>query len=777
MDRSHTEETKYVNMKKLVAIIVLSLLAFSLNTAAQEEARAIWQVTHFDITATPLPAERALSAVAVLTARNVGKGAGTSFTFRLSPKASVKSVAVGGATANFRTVAETRGNLQRVTVTLPGSVGADGSTNVSISYSLPVENNTGLAALSPLGSQFLPESFWYPAPNTPFTVRGSDTAPFRLTVNGANAISSGVEKSGSGSSVYEQGLNAQPFFVQGEWDRIDGVGEVKDVSALVPKGASAEERKQAESIMSLAASARAFYSAMLGPAPATPIRIVSVRRGSGFNEAGTVLLEAGALRRSKIDSATALLISETVARMWIGGQTAVRGEGSGVIRDGLVRFLANLFVEKQFGREAAGAELLRQRLAFGAVAKRDAPLSRSTPLDDTYFSSVPNRGSMVWRLVDRRVGRETFIATVREQLQAGKDNPNGISLAALRVALAQKGGEKLKTLLDQQIDQVIDMDLMIGLPQQRGAESVSALRNLGSTDAVVTVSATTDRGEQLSVEATIPARNFADAIFKTTSKLVRAEIDPEKLYPQLDYANDSAPRSRDVGEAIAEATRFFGAQDYLKAESLAREIFAIQPRLQEARIILARALLAQNRNDEAEKLFRAALDEVLPTPGAIAWANIGLGEISLKRGQAAEAAKRFNDAVRAGTADYASSLTARAARIRAESAGGAPPVDESVRAFVKQLDQAIISGKKVDLESRIVSGELVRFIGGIVGSQPEIWQTTVLRTEPLDSNLMAVDVSVNAKELGQERSGTAVLVLSRAGGGWKLTGIELFEVR
>ena len=534
-------------MKTFVAIIVLNVIVLSATSAAQEEARALWQITHFDITATPLPAERALSAIAVLAARNVGKGAGTSFTFRINTKASVKSVTVAGATANFRSVAETRGNLQRVTVTLPSSVAPDGSTNVSISYSLPVENNTGLAAISPLGSQFLPQSFWYPAPNTAFTVRGSDTAPFRLTVNGASAISSGVEKSNSGSSVYEQGLNAQPFFVQGEWDRIDGAGDVKDVSALVPKGASAEERRQAESIMSLASSARAFYSSMLGPAPATPIRIVSVRRGSGFNEAGTVLLEAGALRRLKMDSATALLISEAVARVWIGGQTAVRGEGSGVVRDGLVRFLATLFIEKQFGREASAAELLRQRLAFGAVAKRDAPLARSTPLDDTYFNSVPNRGAMVWRLADRRIGREAFIATVREQLQAGKDNLNGLSLAALRAALAQKGGEGLKTLLDQQIDQVIDMDLMIGLPQQRGAESVSALRNLGSTDAVVTVSATTDRGEQLSVEATIPARNFADAIFKTTSKLVRAEIDPEKLYPQLDYANDSAPRSRDVG--------------------------------------------------------------------------------------------------------------------------------------------------------------------------------------------------------------------------------------
>jgi tetratricopeptide (TPR) repeat protein len=762
-------------MKKLVATVILNLFAFSMCSHAQDAAPAIWQVTHFDITATPQQAERALSAVAILSARNVGRGTGSSFTFRINTRAVVNAVTVGGATVNYRTVAETRGNLQRVTATLPGPVAPDGSTKVSISYSLPVESNTGLAAISPIGSQFLPQSFWYPAPNTAFTLRGSDTAPFRLTINGSSAISSGFEKSNAGSTVYEQTLNSQPFFVQGEWERIEGSADARDILALVPKGASTEERRQAGSIMSLAAGARAFYSGMFGPAPPTPIRIVTVRRGSGFNEAGTVLLEAGALRRMKIDSSTALLVSEAVARLWIGGQTAVRGEGGGAVRDGLVRFLATLFIEKQFGRDAANAELLRQRLAFGAVAKRDGPLARATFLDDTYFNSVPNRGAMVWRLTDRRLGRDTFIAAIREQLQAGKDNINGITLAGLRAALAQKGGEKLKALLDQQIDQVIDMDLMIGLPQQRGAEWVSALRNLGSTEAIVTVTAITDKGEQLSVETTIPARNFADAVFKTGSKLIRAEVDPEKLYPQLDYANDSAPRTRDPGEAVADATRHFGAQDYPKAESVARDILGIYPRLHEARLILARSLLAQNRNDEADKLFRAALDDPLPTPGAIAWANIGLGEISLKAGQTAEASKRFNDAVRAD-ADYPSSVAARAARLRAES-GGTTSVDESVRTFVKQLDQVITGGKKVDLESRIVSGELVRFVGGIVGSQPEIWQTTVLRTEPLDANLMAVDVSINAKELGQERSGTAVLILSRAGSSWKLTGIELFEVR
>ena len=681
-------------------LLLLSSFACFISAAAQEEARAAWQVTNFDITANVQGAERTLSAVVVLSVRNVGRGSGSGFTFRINTKASVKSVTVGGISANFRTIPESRGNLQRVTTTLPSPIAPDATVDLSVSYTLPVESNTGLAAISPNGSQFLPLSFWYPLPSTPFTVRGADTAPFRLTVNGPNVVSSGIDKSaGATPSIYEQPLNAQPFFVQGDWERIEGTGEAKGIFAFLPKGFSAEERKQAEAIIGLAGSARSFYGSLLGPISDLPIRLVAVRRGSGFSDTGTVLIEPGAFRRAKIDSATAMLVAEAVSRIWIGGQTAVRGEGSGVVRDGLARFLATLFIEKKFGADAAAAELMRQRLAYSAVAKRDGPLSRSTALDDTYFNSVPNKGAMVWRLADRRLGRDAFMTTVRELLQAGKGDINGISLALLRTALAQKGGENLKALLDQQIDQVTDMDLMIGLPQQRGSEWVLALRNLGSTDAVVTVRATTDRGEQLSVEATVPARNLSDAVFKTTSKLVRAEIDPEKLYPQLDYGNDSAPRTREVGEAIAEATRQFGAQDYVKAESVAREIIATTPRLQEARIILARALLAQNRNDEAEKLFRAALDEALPTPGTLAWANIGLGEISLKKGQAAEAAKHFNDAVRAD-ADYASSLTARAARIRAESAAGAPPVDESVRAFIKQLDQSITSGKKAELETR-----------------------------------------------------------------------------
>src|SRR5712691_6433324 len=310
-------------MKRILAaslFTTLTIFLFSSTAIAQEEARAAWRVTNLDITANVEQPGRALNAVAVLTAKNVGRAAGSTLTFRINAKATIKGVTVGGTNANFRRVPETHGNLQRVTATLPGPVAPNATVNLTVSYSLAVESNTGLSAISPIGAQFLPLSFWYPAPNTPFNVRGADTAPFRLTVNGPNVISSGVEKSGDGgSSVYEQSLNAQPFFIQGDWDRTEGTGEGKGITALLPKGPSPEERKQAEAMIALAASARSFHAALLGPAPDVPIRLISVRRGSGFNDAGTVLVESGAFRRAKLDSATALLVSEAISRLWIGG--------------------------------------------------------------------------------------------------------------------------------------------------------------------------------------------------------------------------------------------------------------------------------------------------------------------------------------------------------------------------------------------------------------------------------------------------------------------------
>jgi tetratricopeptide (TPR) repeat protein len=640
---------------------------------------------------------------------------------------------------------------------------------------LPVESNSGLASISPIETGFLPLSFWYPMPNTPYTMRGADTAPFHLTVNLPNVVSSGVEKSATGSTAFEQTLNGQPFFVQGDWDKIEGTADGKGIVVLAEKGAGAEERKRAETLIAFAGAARAFYAGMFGPAPDVPVRLVCVRRGAGFSDGGTVLIDADSLRLSKIDAATALSVAETVARLWIGGQAAVRGEGGGVLRDALVRFLANQFLEKQFGRDAVQSELYRQRIAYAAVAERDGPLARASQLDSTYFGSVPNRGAMFWRLVDRKLGHAALVEVLKAALAASKTDANGLTLAGLREALAARGGESLKSLMDAQLDQVVDTDLMVGLPVQRSGEWVSALRNIGSIDVTVSVEATTDRGEKILAEATVPAKNFGEAVFKTPAKIVRVEVDPEKFYPQLDYGNDVVPRAKDLPDALNEAQLQLGAQDFAKAEATARAMLQVAPRFQDARILLARALLGENKLEEAETLFRSALDEGLPFPATLAWANIGLGEILMKRNQPAEAAKRFSDAVVASR-DYPSSLAARLARIRAETAANnAPPIDPAVQTFVTQLSQAVISNKKPELESRIVSGELVKFINASIGT--EAWDTKVVRTEQLNANLIAADVQISLKKLGAAGSGTAVLMIARTPQGLKLAGIELFEVR
>src|SRR5437588_12256009 len=249
---------------RLIYFCFLCIIILPINARAQEEARAAWQVTNFDITVSNPGAERALNARATVSVRNVGLGSGATLTLRLNSKAEVKSVTVGGSSASYKSLPEPRGGAQRITITLPSAVTANQAVAATVEYRLPVEENTGLAAISPIAFQFLPLTLWYPSSNTSFAVRGADYAPFRLTINGATAISSGSEKSAGGNSVFEQSLYALPFFVAGSWDPVEGGANAKGITAYLPKGAGAGQRKQAEGLISLTNDARLFFGNLFG---------------------------------------------------------------------------------------------------------------------------------------------------------------------------------------------------------------------------------------------------------------------------------------------------------------------------------------------------------------------------------------------------------------------------------------------------------------------------------------------------------------------------------
>jgi Tfp pilus assembly protein PilF len=769
-----------MNKTRAVKLLLLTFCLLPLCVArAQQPAEGTpaWQVLQYDINVNAGGAsgvERALVARAVLSVRNVGTGAGRTLTVRINPDAKIESVSIGSEAARFTSGKDARTKLQTAQLALPASIAPGGTLTATFDYRIPVAENSGVASITSEGLQFLPLSNWYPTPNTPLAPRGADYAPMHLTVSGLANGESSVSTGKASAGGFVQTLNAQPFFITGKWDTVEGAGDAKGFLALLHQGASADERRAAESLLSLANAARTFYAGMLGPAPDSPVRLVGVRRGAGFDVAGTLLLDHAVFRRQKLDSATALQIADAVARLWVGGTVNIEGDGAGVVREGLSRFLALQFIEKQFGKPVADAEWMKLALLYAPIASRDAPLSKLTPAFDTYFNSATNKGALAWRIIMSAVGREAFAGALRAELAAGGARP--VTLASLRARVAEAGGDRVSLLMSSLLDLPTDTDLMVGLAQQRAGAWVSTLRNTGSFDVEVAVRAVTDRGEAVNATARVPAKDFGEVRFNTAAKIVRVEVDPEKLYPQLDYANDAVPQAPGTVEAIEQA-RVQLAQAPAKAETLAREILARTPASEDARIVLARALLEQGKLDEAEREFRAAQESPLPVPATLAWSNIGMGEIALKRNRPADAVKYFDAAVKTD-AEYASTFAARTARIRAEAAAGAPPaVDEQIKTAAANLDAAIRAGRKAEIETLLVTGELSSFTKGIISTQPDVWQTRVVRTEQLDPNRIAADVTLTARTLGQDQSGPAVLVFTRTPTGWRLSEIPIFEVR
>ena len=748
---------------KTLLFLSLGILSFAAPTPAQDQGRTAaptWQVQKFDVEVT-LPADNGRSVLsrAILSIKNVSGRPATTLSLRISPLAEVSSLKINEAVVEF-TKNEEKFNaisLQRVAARIP-SVAGDASIIASVDYKISLKDNSSLGSLSSLSSQMLPLSYWYPSPNSWFFPRGADTAPFKLKVNssaGQTFVSSGTEVTGA----FDQKLNGQPFFITGTWETSNQSG----VALFMPKGTGPQGQKQAAEMAALFSDARTFVANMLGKAPDVPLRIVSVRRGAGFAGGGTVLVDEAVFRRSKIDSLTAMNIAEAAAKLWLGNAVAVNGEGYGVISEGLARFVATQFIESKYGKDVADVERLRQRNAYAAVSKRDAPMSMVSPIDDYYYPVVANKGAMTWRILAKRVGAGDFSSVVKANSQDAN-----LTLSELRSGFASQ-----KELLDLLLDQVTEMNLQIGLPQNAGGETRVQLRNTGATDANVDIAATTASGQRLISPTTLKATSYGEAVIKSTEPVVRVEVDPDKLYPQTDYSDDVKPQEATDSDPLLAVKRAFDKQEYGGAETLARTLMRDYPRFDDLRVILGRSLLAQNKNTEAEKEFKAVLDEKLPTARSLAWANVGLAEAASKAGQN-EAAIKYAETAIATDAEYGASFAARNIRSKLSAASA---VDPAIKAFFTDFDKAAAANRKADVESLAMPGEVTRFVNGLSGST-EQWQTVVRQVDRIDANTVLVEANMSIKLLNKElETGVAVFRLTKAGNGWKLSAVDMFEVR
>lgn len=753
-------------IKKLQFSVIFTLLIFTFvfSVFAQDDNRSAisWEVQKYDITAN-LPnseTDRNVNIKAVLNLKNISGSSGSRLTLRISEAADISAVKVNNSVADFskglEKINETQ-NLQRIIVRLP-PIQPNANFTVEVNYKLNTKENSGLSAVSPIGSQFLPLSFWYPTTTSWFFAGGADFAPFKLQViapNDQTIISSGTQN----GNIYEQKLFGQPFFLTGNWDVVNSNG----VSVYLPKGAGADEKKRAEELALTASEAKNFTADLLGNAPDVPVRLVSVERGAGFSGGGTILINDSAFRRRKNDSQTVTAIAEGIAKIWLGNANVVLGNGNGVIREGLARYIATQFIENKYGKEVADVERLRQRISYSSVINRDAPLNIASSLDEYYYSTVSNKGAMIWRLLARKVGQNDFFSKIKQTFADNK-----LSLYEVRSVFSDQ-----KDFLDYAFDEITDTNLLIGLPQTSGGQTKVALRNLGSIEASVNVVATTANGEKLSTQATIPAKSFGEVNFKTNNKIVRTEIDTDKFYPQTEYFDDVAPREFSESDAIVVIKRAFDKQDYADAEKKARTMLASEPHFDEARLLLARSLLAQGKLTDAQREFQAVLDEKLPTARSLAWANWGLGDVSMKTSQIAKAKTYFNEAIKID-GDYGATLLARNGRNEAKDSTN---IDESVKNFFIQFDKAAISNRKAEVDALVMPGEIGKFAGGIAG-QAQVWNTQIVQVDVLDANNALVEANLNIRLINkEEESGTAVFKISKVGNKWKLSGVEMFEVR
>ena len=749
---------------KITPFVIIGTLLFTLHSWSNGQGAstaATWQVQKYDLDVT-LPADnsRSVSVRAIVSMKNVSGKPASTLTLRISPLAAVTTLKINESVVDFTKNEEkinASATLQRIASRFAAAA-PDAIIIATVDYKINLKDNAALSYVSPNASQFLPLSYWYPTPNSWFFARGADSAPVHIKVtaaNGLTVVSSGVETGGA----FDQKLRGQPFFVAGNWDMTDQTG----ISVYAPKGASAEGQKRAAELAALMSDAKTFVASVLGKAPDLPLKIVSGRRGAGFSSGGTIIVDEAVFRRSKIDSQTAMNIAEAAAKISLGNAVAVSGEGYGIIGEGLSRYIATQFLESKFGKDVADIERLRQRTAYAAVSKRDSPMSTVSPIDDYYYPVVANKGAMVWRILARRFGSTEFFNLVKANMQDGD-----LNVAELRAALSPQ-----KDLIDYLFDQVTDMNLLAGIPQANGAEWRVALRNTGAVDVTVDVVATTASGEKVSAPVTLRATSFGEVAFKSSSPIVKAEIDAEKLYPQIDYSDDVAPHTTTDSDPLLAVKRFFDKQDFANAETTARTLLRDQPRFDDLRVLLGRSLLAQNKNSEAEKEFRAVLDEKLPTARSLAWANVGLAETSSRANQN-EAALKFIDAAISADAEYGASLAARTLR---NKLGVASAIDPTVKQFFADFDKAATANRKADVDGLIMPGEVTRFAGGVSGST-EQWQTQVRQMDRVDANTVLVETTTSIKLLNKEpETGMAVYRLAKAGGGWKMIAVDMFEVR
>lgn len=794
----------------LPALFIITVL--NAVSSAQEV-----DVDRYKITTRIDAAASVVDARATLAISNLSQSPKPKLFLRLTKLAKVSAVTVNDAPAQFETAEDRQVTaLNQIIITPPSAIGPGAKATVEVSYRIEAPESTPAIHIYSGEALLTPQGVWFPMPWTMFTLYGATTAPFSLTVSASSpaanfrALSSGTLKTEGQSSTFEQPLNSLPLIVAGSFDQPFSAdrGGVKieifvqpGIAAVSTDARPADPKATIARLGDEAGRVIDFLAKTLGPPPSgATFRIISSVRAGNLTEPGVLVLNEQVFRRDSLSAGVIEVLADAIARIWIDGRVRLRGQqprsaqenrpavkarSAAFIRDSLPRYLATLYFEERFGKDAARDQLTRMRWSYTPVAQsgRDAELGLQTLLMPNYSAAVFNKGPLVYRLLAETAGRDKLLAAVRSLLSLGQ--PRIVTTEDLRAALI-RGAPEVEKAFQQWVDSIVEPDIIVGaaLPSEKPGTQRVNLRNLGTGDVNVTVLAITASGKRVTASVLVPSENLATAEIPTAEKIVSLEADPEKLIIQTNYDNDARDADSKTTRSSAqtllnESIAAFNKAQLQDAEAKLRLAVGYDPRSSLLHAWLARTLAAEKKLDEAVVEANAAIKAEPPIGPALAWARITLGQVALARNQAADAARQFR--VAAAEADEATAqFAAHEGMIQAERAGATTPqADESVRAYVAQLDTAIKQPTSDKLFTLVIKNNLKRFVQGLTVSHPASWTTEILHVEPLDANRVALDVGLKVKAEGKDQAGTAVFVLSRTGNNWLLEDVPhpLFSVK
>lgn len=800
-------------MLKRILPALLVAAVFAVDVAAQEV-----EVDRYNVNARIDAAANAVDIRASLSISNLGQSPKPKLYLRLTKLAKVSAATVNGASATFDTIEDRRvTTLNQIVVTPQSSVAAGAKATVELTYRIEAAESTPAIHVYPGEVLLAPGAVWVPMPSTMFTLYGPTTAPFTLTVSAASAaagfraLSSGTWKNDARGAAFEQPLNSLPLIVAGSFEQpvIEDRGGVK-LEIFVQPGivAAPADAKTSDAKAIIARlvdeSGRVidFLTRILGaPPPGATFRIISSPRSGNLAQPGVLVLNEQVFRRETLNSGVIEVLADAIARIWIDGRVRLRGQepragqesraaikarSAAFLSDSLPRYLAVLYFEDRFGKEAARDLFTSMRWSYTPVAQsgRDAELGLQTLLLPNYSAGVFSKGPLVYRLLAETAGREKLIAAIRT-LMSGPQTKI-VTTEDLKAGLTKGASPEVEKVFQQWIDSIIEPDIIIGSPlpaTKPGVQSVN-LRNLGTGDVTVNVLSVTASGKQVSTPVMVPSESLATAEVQTAEKIVSVEVDPEKFIIQTNYDNDARDGDMKTTRTSAQSLlnssiAAFNKTQYAEAETMLRQALRAEPRSPVLQAWLARTLVAQKKMDEAAVQANAAIKVDPPVGSALAWARVVLGQVAMARNQAVDALRHFRAAV-VEADDTAAQVAAHDGLIQAQrTAGVASEADESVRTFITQLDAAIKQPESDKLFALAVRANLKRFVQGLTVSRPGSWSTEILHVDRIDANRVAVNVGLKVIAEGRDQAGTALFILTRLGNTWVLEDVpnQLFNVK